>query len=362
MKFRTFGTACALFILLFTACQKEPFFLGFDKNSLTKTIESDNTASSTPPQYMAFDSLAAQQTETYTLDVSQKIAHVTTRKGVKLTVNPDDLRFKNGATIGNLPIKLLIKQAHKPSEMIVFDKPTNTEGGFLESYGEFYVAAFANNQPLELRQNASIRIETPVFGKNVPRLMPVWDADTTLKMALDGLNHQAEKTRADYPFIAAQGSMWRRDSSTKARLNADNKLEFELTKLDTWKNCDIFYADTGRKTTVLVLFNQHHTPSVTPNEFSAVYFKPDNRNTLIKFSNPILNAPQHKQGFHSYEQMMPIGMKGKLLAFTRKNNRFYSCLKDITIQPNTLKAAFYDMRLTEVTPDAFIRTIKLLDE
>ena len=69
-----------------------------------------------------------------------------------------------------------------------------------------------------------------------------------------------------------------------------------------------------------------------------------------------------KQGFHSTEQMMPIGMKGKLVAFTRKNNRFYSCLKDITIQTNTVKAAFYDMNLTEVTPDAFIKVIKLLDE
>ena len=94
---------------------------------------------------------------------------VKTIKNTQITL-PNDAFVNKKGEIAVGYITLTVRELHKPSEMLLVDKPAmTTEGGILESYGEFYIAAFQNNEPLQLRENKVLTITTPVNNKNNPR-------------------------------------------------------------------------------------------------------------------------------------------------------------------------------------------------
>ncbi len=146
-------------------------------------------------------------------------------------------------------------------------------------------------------------------------------------------------------------------------------MTFQITKLNTWVNCDILKPlETDNLTTVLVYFNQNNHPSVSTDLFqqqpSVVFFKPDGFNGLIKFYNPILTNEPRKQGFHSYENAIPVGMKGKLLAFTTIKGRFFIDLQTVTISEPALGKPFvsFTMQPIEVSKAQLLETINRLNE
>ena len=115
-------------------------------------------------------------------------------------------------------------------------------------------------------------------------------------------------------------------------------------------------------------FNQNYHPSVSTDFFeqqpSAVFFKPDGFNGLIKFYNPILTNEVNKQGFHSYENTIPVGMTGKLLAVTTTNGRFFIDLQTVTILEPALGKPFvsFTVQPIEMSKAQFLETINRLNE
>jgi DNA-binding beta-propeller fold protein YncE len=146
-------------------------------------------------------------------------------------------------------------------------------------------------------------------------------------------------------------------------VNAFNRLQFEITTLNQWKNCDIFIDDAAPKTTVMCFFAEHFDPSVYLNgtafPAAAVYFKPANVNALIKFYQPILNAPLNKSGFYSEENSLPIGTRGTLIAVSFENGKLYVDQRDITVQApqNGEKAVFFALHPVETDPSVFLSNL-----
>jgi hypothetical protein len=357
---------CAAFAALFihlSACQLTPFgILDHEFNNVNSLKNAVKTS-----ENKVIDSLAvllrslAPKPETFTLR-GEKDAFFTTTKGTKINATNAVFVNEKGEVVKE-NITLTIQELHTPSDMLLVDKPTNTNkiNGHLESFGEFKITATHAGKPVQLQSGSRISIETEMNNvKKTPLKMPVWDADTNaVSEQTRGLNHLAEPTVISQFFTQKRGAMWT-ETTQKAEINAFNRLQFEVIKLNQWKNCDVFINDTTPKATVMVHIAQNLAPSVfdgeTTSQDAVVYFKPLAINALIKFYQPILNAPTNKSGFYSEENSLPIGTRGTLIVVSFKDGKLYSAQQAIAINAprSNEKAAFFTLNLVETTPSVFL--------
>ena len=330
-----------------------------DNMDLTDTVKTKKTD---------FTQFGDSLTETLTVNLTQKTPSVKTAKNTQITIPNNAFQNKKGEIAVGY-ITLIVRELHKPSEMLLADKPAmTTEGGILKSYGEYYISAFQNNEPLHLRENIALTLTTPINNKDNSGNIPLWETDSTRKKAYSGLNQNADRITVEQAITKISGATWHTNGE-KATINDQNLMTFQITKLNTWVNCDMLKPlETDNLTTVLVYFNQNYHPSVSTDLFeqqpSAVFFKPDGFNGLIKFYNPILTNEPSKQGFHSYENAIPVGMKGKLLAFTTTNGRYFISLQTVIMPEPALGKRFvsFTMQPIEVSKAQFLETIRWLDE
>ena len=103
---------------------------------------------------------------------------------------------------------------------------------------------------------------------------------------------------------------------------------FPLDALGQWRNCDALYNDPRPKTTVLGYFgdkfNTETGNNYTGSDPTMLFFKTKNTNTLIKLYNVIFTPAPGKEGLLSYQNSIPIGQEGTLLALSAKNGKFYA--------------------------------------
>lgn len=368
-----FCACAALLIFACSSCRLDSFgILDQDFDNELKALDKSNTEKTTKKTVV--DSLStllkslAPKPESFVV-YNQKGDVFTTSKGTKInTAKAVFVDAKGDVIKGN--ITLTINELHTPMDMLLADKPTNTrkKNGYLESFGEFKITATHDGEPVQLQAGSSLIVETEVAnnGKQQPSRMPLWDADTSdLIQETKGLNHFAEPTSVQQFFRQQRGAIWK-ELPEKAEMNAFNRLQFELTQLNKWRNCDIFREDTTQKTTVMCHFTQNLAPSVfdgeTTSQAAVVYFKPLGINALIKFYQPILNAPTHKSGFYSEENSLPIGIEGTLIAVSFKDGKLYCATKNIRINApiNNEKAAFFTMHPIETNNTVFLNLMRNL--
>jgi hypothetical protein len=370
MKSLTHAACLVATFFTLSACQLTPF--GILDKELNSVNPLENTAKISKNK--AVDSLAvllrslAPKPETFTFR-GEKEAIFTTSKGTKINVANAVFVNEKGDIIKD-NIVLTIQELHTPSDMLLADKPTNTSkiNGHLESFGEFKLTATHEGKPVQLQSGSRLTVETEVEnnGKRQALRMPIWDADTNdILEQTRGLNHLAEPTVVRQFFRQQRGAMWK-ETTQKAETNAFNRLQFDITKLNQWKNCDIFTNDTTPKATALVHFTQNLAPSVfdgeTTTQAAVVYFKPLGINGLIKFYQPILNAPLSKSGFYSEENSLPIGTRGTLIAVSFINGKLYAAQQNITITAprSNEKAAFFTLHPVETPPSVFLTNLRHL--
>jgi hypothetical protein len=362
--------AIAMLFIALSACQQMPF--GVLDNDLNTLNTLENTTKTSKKKVV--DSLAvllrglAPKAETF-LFRGEKEAVFMTTKGTRINLNNAVFVNQKGEIIKE-NIALTIQELHTPGDMLLADKPTNTSkpNGQLESFGEFKLTATHEGKPVQLQSGSRLTVETEVRnnGKSTSLRMPLWDADTNAVMEQTrGLNHLAESTVVRQFFSLQRGAMWK-ETTQKAETNAFNRLQFDVTKLYQWKNCDVFINDTTQKATAMVHIAQNLAPSVfdgeTTTQAAVVYFKPSGINALIKFYQPILNAPTHKSGFYSEENSLPIGTRGTLIAVSFKDGKLFYDKKEITINAprGNEKAAFFTLNPIETTPSVFLSNLRNL--
>lgn len=123
-----------------------------------------------------------------------------------------------------------------------------------------------------------------------------------------------------------------------------------------WINCDVFWGESNPKTTMRVkLLNN-------PGTFAN--FRGFDGETFVFFCGKGSNVAAHvytldgTDGVKSYDNSMPVGMEGRLLAFSIKEGRFYLAKKDITITENISET----LSLVETTESAIQSEIDALND
>ncbi|MBW8683193.1 hypothetical protein [Chitinophaga rhizophila] len=275
---------------------------------------------------------AAPKTSFFTVSAKQP-GTLSTPNGTRYTIPPGALRRKDGS-VPTGPVSVAIREVYSPKDFVLTNRPTATNGQYLLSYGEFFVRATEGGADLTLA--APIAVQAPVRAQVRPQeKVPMWDGDTSVYFTVNGHNQFNQPTSVIQPASQDPGINWNAAPDFALFNPGTGTLDFQLSQLIQWRNCDVFSGTTGPKTTVLGYFNIYNddTPSSSPEQPSMLFFKPKTINSVVKFFNIILNAPNGFKGFLSYQNVIPVGQQGSFLAITALGGQFYAELKDVTIAP-----------------------------
>ncbi|PSL47178.1 hypothetical protein CLV51_10223 [Chitinophaga niastensis] len=265
---------------------------------------------------------------------------ITSSQGTKFNIPPNIFVTASGAPVTG-PVDISIREIRDVSSMILLDKPTMTDDGrMLVSYGEFFVKAVQNKQDLGLqpKNDRGIGVQVPAKQVNggANNEIPMWGGDTTYTYTVSGYSYINQPVSITSQRTVAKGVSWHQTQFRYALFNAANgTMDFRLDSLIKWVNCDGLVATTNPKTTVMAYFTNHFNPETgtlySGEQPSMLFFKPKNVNTLLKFYNVIMTPPAGKEGFHSYQTTIPVGMEGTFLAISAVNGQFYAEQKSVVI-------------------------------
>jgi hypothetical protein len=280
----------------------------------------------------------APKFENFTIDATTG-GVVTTTRGTKFTIPANAFLTAGGAPVTGA-VAISIKEMRDVSDMILSDKPTVTaDGRLLVSYGEFFVKAVQNNQDLSLRPKTDtgtgIRVQVPAKprdnagGPNGMKEVPMWTGDTTVTFTQNGFNYINQPVTITTQQSMFKGVLWNQVQSSFALFNTSTgTMDFRLDSLIRWVNCDGLANMPNPKTTVMGYFTNYFNPetivSYGGEQPSMLFFKPKNFNTLVKFYNVIMTPPAGKEGFHSYQTSIPVGLEGTFLAISAIGGQFYA--------------------------------------
>lgn len=269
---------------------------------------------------------------------------ITTSQGTKFNIPPNVFITAGGAPVTGA-VDISIKEIRDVSSMILSDKATVTaDGKMLVSFGEFFVKAVQNNQDLGLRPKndtgKGIMVQVPARPAdnvmNGVKEVPMWTGDTTVSVTQHGFNYINQPVTITTQQTITRGVLWNQIQSSYALFNTSSgTMNFRLDSLIRWVNCDGLAAMPNPKTTVMAYFTNHFNNETASSyggeQPSMLFFKPKNYNTLVKFYNVIMTPPAGKEGFHSYQTSIPVGLEGTFLAISAVNGQFYAEQKTVTI-------------------------------
>lgn len=264
---------------------------------------------------------------------------ITLSEGIKLTI-PKDTFTKNGVAVTG-EITLEAYEMFKPSNIIFSGTNTlHTSGQVLESDGFFYLDAKQNGISLDKNLANSIYVSVPKTVENryyTQLWVGVEDAGPNEnQFAWD------DPDREDFPNMQEN---W---------IEGKGSFEFAIGKLG-WFNCDIIWKPDVEKTTVTV--------ALTGNVGKlASYLSLDGDTYVIFCAKKALAIVQlytkmNETTVKSYDDSMPVGETGRMIAFSVKEGVFSYAEKEVTITK--------DMQLTldlkEITKDRLESSLKALD-
>lgn len=315
-----------------------------------------------------FSARHAPQIERFTLDATLG-GQVTTTQGTRFTFPANAIVRANGQpVIGQVEVR--VQEVRRPSEMVLSNRPTETASGdLLVSFGEFKVRLRQGNDELRLAPNRAIAVQAAapvgIAGRVIE--MPLWAGDTTITRLIAGLDWQAQPTTIQVAISASRGVVWQ-NAPGSATIAPNGLMSFGISEnlQLNWVNCDFLLSDPRPKTTVLTYFGQNYAPATGQGsgswQPSGLFFKPRGRNSVIKFHSTILNAPAGREGFHSVQNRMPVGMDGTFLAYSIINGKFYVEVRaNVTIPTPVNGFAGLTFSPQEVTESAFLAAIRSLD-
>lgn len=306
------------------------------------------------------------QFETYSIQAEGRTV-IATKKGSRYTIPSLAFVKPDGSTATGV-ITVSIKEILEPKDFVFADRQTASGANVLQSFGEFFVRATQGATDLKLKPGVTIGVQAPAVGRpNIETKIPLWDGDTTATTTLNGHNYLNQPVSVTVPVSVAPGVDWSQ-LPTYALFNATTgTVDFQLSDLLRWTNCDILYSTPNPKTTVLGYFSNYYndeTQQTMAEQPSLLYFKPQGINAVAKFYNIILNAPAGFKGFLSYQAAVSIGQKGSFLAITALNGKFYAqLLPNITVPAPAAGTNYSPIKFTlaEVSATDLVNLITTLN-
>lgn len=274
----------------------------------------------------ARETALAGQTQKFTATAGMGQIHLTSAKGVAITLNGNKL-IKNGLPVtGAISIEFI--ELFDKGSMLTTNKPTmgmmpNGDRNVLISGGEFYIKATQNGVALATVENIQLTIPTALTN-GADQEMTLWTGN------LDELGN----------LIWIEGAAIDLDGSgifKQGELVVDqNNYNVSIPGFG-WTNVDKFYSDSRPKTTILV-----GAPEGYSNTNSAIYLSYDGEgsNALAQ-----LDTYTTEGLFSEHYGQIPIGLACHIIFVTEENGHWKYAIKAVTIQAN----AVYQFTASETT-------------
>lgn len=272
--------------------------------------------------------------QTFTFNTSDLPRTFTLSGGTKITLHPGSLTKNNIPVSGALTLEAY--EIMKRSDAVFTGTNTNhVSGAPLVSDGFFFIdVKQANGISVDKMMAATYDVGMPTAREG--EYTNIWVGNTDLDVAgqmgwIPPINGGADSIKA-----------------------MDSLFSFSMRELG-WVNCDIFYASSAPKTTVTVTLVNNPGALATFMGGSGetfVLFCPQGENVVSQ-----LYTPAGTNMVKSYDDSMPIGTQGRLLAFSVKDGKFYFAKQDVTISANMGAT----LTLAEVTEAGLESEINALD-
>lgn len=299
----------------------------------------DKTDPATPPPPSIMNSAKdfvdkyGMDKQTFTFNTTELPKTFTLNEGTKITIHANSLTRNGVPVTGELTMEAF--EIKKRSDAIFTGTNTNhISGRPLVTDGFFYIDVKADG--ISVDQNLAIPYTVSMPTAREGEFTSIWQGDIN--------TNGSGQLGWEVPPTGAVDSV-------KA---LDSLFNFSMRGLG-WVNCDVFYNSGAPLTTlnVDVLNNPGSFATLMGSTGETfVLFCPQGENVVAQLYSPFGNT-----GVKSYDNSMPVGAQGRLLAFAVNDGRFYLASKDITITQNMTVT----LTLAETTEAAIASAIEALD-
>ncbi len=226
---------------------------------------------------------------------------ITGAKGMKFDFPANAFIDNNGNPVAG-SVVVSLKEVLSKKDIVLSGKVTESNGQLLITGGEFQILASQNGQALRLNPAVTVNVKVP----------------TTLNTDAMNLFVWAPTGVSDSTWVLDQ----------KARVvSSPDFYQFNLPSFG-WVNCDYFYTNPNPKTTITA--TPVYAGAVPSIKDQRAYMVFDDLKTVVGLPF-VLSINKHR----SYENSMPIGLKGKLIILsTDVNNVIYFGHASFTVSAN----------------------------
>lgn len=297
------------------------------------TACSDNGGVTPPTPYGAndfFNEFGASARQTFSINPSVGSTLVLDG-GTVVTIPPGAFTIGGQPISGNITFEVI--EVLKRSDIIFSGTNTNYKDGKpLLSDGFFHFSAKQGNTPVDkyLKENMQIELIRKDYTRGWTQLWEGFVDDG--QFAWD--DFPADAVVGDSANAAGQEFGFVFGGENCENNNCYPNFIFNLGKLG-WFNCDIYW-NNGVNTTVIVNLTGTFGELATYQGYSGdtyVYFCGKGDNVIAQLYTP--NGPGSVK---SYDNSMPVGKIGKLIAFSIKDNKFFFASKNnVTITANLIE-------------------------
>ncbi|HTN21077.1 MAG TPA: hypothetical protein VL125_11405 [Pelobium sp.] len=319
MKKLNFTAALLIAVIGFTACKK-------DRTQPVNEVQ--NTKD--------FTKKLGSQKQSFTVKSSELPKTLALANGTKITIQPNSFTMNGQPVTGDVSIETY--EMLSRSSIILSGTNTNhISGSPLISQGFIFIDAKVNGQSVDKYLQKPLSIKIPAKGQPFTQ---IWEGVENVG-DINQMAWQAPKN--------PNGQGQQRE--VKA---VEDDFVFDFGQLG-WVNCDIFYNSSAPKTTVRVTVLNNPGAMATFRGFTGetfVFFCANGDNVVAQ-----IYTPDGANKVKSYDNSMPIGSEGKLIAFSIKDGKYYFAEKDVTISADMNES----LTLVETTEAAVQAAITALD-
>lgn len=282
-----------------------------------------------------------------TIDASALPKTITLAGGTKVTIPAGSLKIGGAAVTGSVTVQVI--EVLKRSDVVFFGSNTNhISGAPLASDGFIYVDIKSNGQSVDRFLGAPLKIEIPAKRAGVTQLWEGVNANGVPLVPGEANQMAWQAPKRDTANGGGNGGA----PQEVAPVNGFYSFNWGTTG---WVNCDMLYAYTNPKTTMTVTVANNPGAMASYHSFSGetyVFFCAKNSPVAAQ-----LYTPAGANTVKSYDNSMPIGIEGKMLAFSVKDGKYYLAQQEITIAANHTLT----LTLAEVSEAAVQAAISSLD-
>lgn len=275
------------------------------------------------------------QLQTVSFNTSELPKTIVLRGGTRITI-PQNAFTSGGSPVSGV-VTFNVLEFYKRSDLLFGGSNTNhISGAPLETQGSFFLEATQNGVALDRQLAQPLVISVPAESND--DITVLWEGQ------IGGVGGAEQLGWA--PARQANGAQ---------EVRAFNEeFTFNFGQLG-WFNCDVFYSNASPKTTVTVDVNNNPGALASFRGYTGetfIFFCPNDANVVAQ-----LYTPDGPDRVKSYDDMMPIGSQGTLLAFSIKDGKYYLATKNITITADLHET----VTLAETTEAAVQSAIEALD-